>query len=74
MSTHDVTDRRNNNMQRALDAMAGCVADLTAFASDERVVAGVAYSVADRLSRLIVELEQFRARDLINMREQAVAS
>lgn len=67
-ATHDVRDRRSNNMQRVVDAMAGCVADLTAFASDEKIVAGVCYSVADRLSRLVAELEGFKARDLINMR------
>ena len=65
---HDVRDRRHNNMQHVLDAMNGCVKDLTTFAGDPKIVAGVAYSVADRLTRLAAELEQFRARDLINQR------
>ena len=53
MSGHDVRDRRANNMQRVVDAMNGCVNDLTAFAGDPKIVSGVCYSVADRLTRLI---------------------
>jgi hypothetical protein len=65
---HDVRDRRRTNMEDACQKLANCVADLHAFAGDPKLVAGVAYSVADRLSRLIVELEAFKARDLISMR------
>ena len=70
-ATHDVTDRRRNNMAKACQALDNCRSDLLAFASNDVILPGVAYSVAERLGRLITELEAFKARDLINMREQA---
>lgn len=73
-ATHDVTDRRATGMGHALQALGNMQQDLLTFASDPLVGPGVAYSVADRIGRLIEELEQFKARDLINMREQAVSS
>lgn len=66
-TAHDVRDRRStaSNMERALDALAGCVADLTLFPGDK----GVSYLVADRLSRLTAEIAAFKARDLLNLRK-----
>lgn len=70
-ASHDCRDRRATGMSHALIALDNCRSDLLAFATDEQILPGVAYSVADRLGRLIEELAQFKARDLINMRETA---
>jgi hypothetical protein len=52
----DIRDRRQTNTGDLCQKLANCQQDLLAFASDEKVVAGVAYSVADRLDRIITEL------------------
>lgn len=43
--------------QRTCQILKNCRDDLSAFASDPLIVAGVAYSVAHRLEQLIAELE-----------------
>lgn len=68
---HNVTDRRATGMDHALQALDNMRQDLMTFASDPRVGPGVMYSVADRIGRLMEQLEQFKARDLINQRERA---
>ena len=68
---HDVTDRRQTGMGHALIALDNMRQDLLAFATDPLVGPGVSYSVADRIGRLIEELAQFKARDLINARDAA---
>lgn len=67
--THDVRDRRANNMQLMLDALGNCTADLNAFAGDR----GIGLLIADRLAKITAELAGFRARDLLNMREAAAS-
>lgn len=68
MTAHDCRDRRHTKMQSALDALDGCRADLLAFSGDPKIAAGVGYAVADRIGRLMAELETFKARDLLNAR------
>ena len=68
-ASHDCRDRRATGMSHALIALDNMRQDLLAFATDPLIGPGVSFSVADRIGRLIEELAQFKARDLINARE-----
>lgn len=67
-TVHNCTDRRANNMSAVCQALAGIADDADAIAKGT-LPAGMASLVANKARRLIVELEGFKARDLVNMRK-----
>lgn len=67
---HDVTDRRANNMQKVLDVLGGMSATADAIGAGN-LPPGIGWLLGDQIRRLMIELETFRARDLLNLREQA---
>jgi len=65
---HDVTDRRQSNMMRVIYALDGIAADADAFAKGT-LPAAVGYDIARRARKALNELESFKARDLLNLRD-----
>jgi hypothetical protein len=69
-AAHDVRDRRAVSIHRHVIALENIALDADAIAKGELDPA-VGYDIARRARKAAKEAEKFRARDLLNLREQA---